>query len=111
MKNYITVRACLHRKFGTSGVKLGIKISRQDLDRYFDKSWKTILLSLSDGNKIEIDIIRNYLLTSKCSSRQILHREIGAWLKEEGLFPWEHGNPPKLKLTTEKEGEFELSVF
>ena len=78
-----------------SGAGYGFKISRADRDRYFKRTWKSVIVELPKENgSISVEVnIRKESFWNTCL--ELIHQEIGRWLLETGHAPWKRGNPPK----------------
>ncbi len=91
-----------------SGAGYGLKLSIEDRDAFFDKSWETVFLELPNkGEAIEINIAKPSFWNKTC--RELISQEIGLWLRSEGLAPWVKGKPPKFDLAPIGEGRFRLT--
>lgn len=78
----------------TSGVGYGFKVSLQDRDRFFKREWETVILELEGiPVPIEVNINKESFWGNTC--RELISKEIGRWLQQNGLAPWPKGNPPK----------------
>jgi hypothetical protein len=80
-----------------NGGGYGVKLNACDRDRYFQRDWKSVQLSL-DGTSdvIKVNVAKPSFWNNTC--RELISAEIGRWLICNGLVPWQKGNPPKLKL-------------
>jgi hypothetical protein len=88
-----------------SGAGYGLKISRQDRDRFFDRVWTHIVLDIPGEGSVEIGLSRSFWGT--CT--ELRSASIGRWLVAEGLAPWPTGNPPAVTMVPAGEGRFTLS--
>jgi hypothetical protein len=80
-----------------SGAGYGVKIEASDRDRFFQRNWKSIRLSLEGtSGVIEVNIAKPSFWGATC--RELISTDIGQWLILNGLAPWLKGNPPKLSL-------------
>jgi len=92
-----------------SGAGYGLKVSAEDRDRYFRRTWKfvTVEISASPGQKtIQINTDKPSFWDSTC--RELISKEIGIWLKSQNLAPWPKGSPPRLSLRPAGEARFVL---
>jgi hypothetical protein len=84
----------LHHRSGTG---YGLRVRPTDRDFYFERGWTTVFLLLPDATQeIEANIAKRAFWSGK--SAQLLHCEIGRWLRGHGLVPWPSGKPPKFEL-------------
>lgn len=78
-----------------SGSGYGFKVNRTDRDKYFKREWKTVLVELAGNtNLIKINIDKDGFWIGTC--RELICKDIGIWLRNNGLSPWPKGKPPKL---------------
>ena len=77
-----------------SGAGYGLKVSVEDRDRFFHRHWDTVLLELEGrGTPVAVNINKDSFWGPMC--RELISREIGRWLRENGYSPWPKGRPPK----------------
>jgi len=91
-----------------SGAGYGVKLNARDRDRFFQRDWKSIRLSLEGtSDVIEVNIAKSSFWGTTC--RELISAKIGRWLIRNGLAPWPKGNPPKLSLELIEGNQFLLS--
>ena len=91
-----------------SGAGYGVKLDASDRDRFFQRDWKRIRLSLEGtSGVIEVNIAKPSFWGTTC--RELISAEIGRWLIRNGLAPWPKGNPPRLTLEHIDSNQFLLS--
>ncbi|NOX20122.1 MAG: hypothetical protein GXO99_02510 [Nitrospirae bacterium] len=89
-----------------TGAGYGIRINKkEDRDRYFQKTWKEVIIILDD-KKIKINLSQSFW--KKC--KELRKKEIGRWMLEKGIAPWSKGNPPELELIPEEDNRFLLKL-
>lgn len=88
-----------------TGAGYGIRITRQDQERYFKKSWSSITIELENGDSVEIRLSDSFW--KRCS--ELRNAKIGKWMIYNRLAPWPKGSPPNLKLEPIAERKFRLS--
>ena len=86
----------------------GLKIAASDRDKYFDKSWKTVIIHLPNGEEVEVNTDKASFWNQSC--RELIDKKIGQWLIETGNAPWLKGRPPKFELIPQRERYFELRI-
>lgn len=91
-----------------TGAGYGVKINRQDRDSFFRKEWKSVVVLLPDGKQVEINIDKPSFWNDTC--RELISKEIGSWLRSEGLAPWPKGKPPRFELKEAGEAKFVLCM-
>lgn len=80
-----------------TGSEYGVKLSADDRDRQFQRDWETIELELEGyANVVKVNVAKPSFWNSNC--RELIHSEIGRWLIDNELEPWQMGQPPKLSL-------------
>jgi hypothetical protein len=83
-------------KHHPTGIGYGFKVSAADRDRYFNPAWQTVILELPSRSGpviVEANVGKESFWNSQC--RELISKEIGRWLIEEGCVLWPKGNPPK----------------
>ena len=92
-----------------NGAGYGLKVDALDRNRYFSRSWQTIILELpGQTDPIEINVAKASFWNNTC--RELISREIGKWLLDHGYAPWERGQPPKFHRDKVGERRFKLST-
>lgn len=90
-----------------SSTGYGVKISTTNREKFFDKSWKSVVVSISNPkNSIEIAIKDTFWTT--CS--ELRSERIGKYIIENRLGKWEKGKPNKLLLFPQNDNRFVLMV-
>jgi len=85
-------------KHNSPGVAYGLTVPAQDRDRYFSRSWRTIILELpttAGAIQVEINIAKGSFWGG---CRELIDKEIGEWLIQRGLVPWPKGRPPRFNV-------------
>ena len=103
------VTAWNNGKHHASGAGYGLKVQQaSDRDRYFRRKCSQVFVALprqTDPVKINID---KDSFWNGC--RELISRDIGKWLRDNGYAPWKSGHPPKFQLKKVGERNFELSA-
>ncbi|HEC35596.1 MAG TPA: hypothetical protein ENI39_03575 [Anaerolineae bacterium] len=85
----------------------GVKVSMSDRERFFSRQWSTVTLELEgSATEVEVNVGKKSFWNPRCG--ELIHREIGQWLRANGLAPWPYGKPPKLVLEPVKGARFRL---
>ncbi len=101
------VTAWNNGSYHKSGAGYGVKLDASDRDRFFQRSWKTIRLSLEGSSDvIEVNVAKSSFWGITC--RELISIDIGRWLIGNGLAPWPKGYPPKLILENVNSNNFLL---
>ena len=88
----------------SSGAGCGLKISREERDRFFDSGWKEISLQLPGQDSVAVPVSESFWK----SCTELHSASIGRWLIVNGLAPWLRGKPPVLILL--RTGDHTFSV-
>jgi len=91
--------------FSMSGAGYGIRISRQDRDKFFNRGWSKVVIEL-EGERELIEVRLSDSFWRGCS--ELRSAKIGRWMMKNGLAPWERGCPPKLELQQIGDNKFKL---
>lgn len=95
-------------KHQTSGTGYGIRLAAEERDRFFDRRDEFITMRIEGRpDSFRVNTKKKTFWNEKC--RELIHREIGVWLRNSGLAPWIRGAPPSLILRKLKDGTFRLS--
>ncbi|MGH2508830.1 MAG: hypothetical protein ACRDHZ_15695 [Ktedonobacteraceae bacterium] len=93
----------------SKGAGYGIKVSAEDRDANFNRSWKLIFVSLpGSSSEVAVNIDKPSFWGQTC--RELISRDIGAWLIANKYAPWVPGAPPKFRLYSKGDGYFRLEV-
>lgn len=91
-----------------NGSGYGIKLTLAERDSLLDSNWETVDLELPNSEVIKgVNCSKASMWHGSC--RELIHREIGLWMRNSNIAPWEKGSPPKLRLARQN-GRL-LSVF
>lgn len=92
-----------------SGAGYGFKIAKRDLDQHFRRSMQSVKLQLPTETGFctaEPNIDKDSFWSGTC--RELISKDIGKWLLENGYAPWPKGKPPKFIVRNIAEGIFRL---
>lgn len=99
------VKAWNNGKHCPSGGGYGVKINMHDRDKYFDKSWKIIFIKLPGiSQEVKINIEKVSFWEKSCG--ELINKEIGCWLINNGYVPWPFREPPEFSLTQLQRNHF-----
>ena len=73
-----------------SGAGYGIKVSPEDRDRYFLRSWTSVQLEVPGQGTPNVTLSDSFW--RRCS--ELRCAALGRWLRETGKAPWPKGHPP-----------------
>jgi len=90
-----------------TGAGYGIRITRRDRDKFFDKSWESVTLGLESDEVIEVKLSPSFW--EGCI--ELRSARIGKWMLDHGLAPWPRGQPPQFQLEPRGEKRFRLSTL
>jgi hypothetical protein len=80
----------------------GLKISAADRDRYFDRTWTSVMVDLGTNSTIEVPLSPSFWR----SCTELRSADIGKWLLETNAAPWIRSSPPGIVLTPSEENRF-----
>ncbi len=100
------VTAWNNGKHNKSGAGYGLKVSVQDRDANFSRAWDSVTIKLPDGTQVASNINKSSFWRDKC--RELINKEFGHWLIDNGYAPWQKGRPPKFELTRVSDNQFRL---
>ncbi len=90
-----------------TGAGYGFKLNAKDRDANFQRSWTTVLVSLPGSQReVEVNIAKASFWSTTC--RELISREFGRWLIDNGHAQWPSGAPPKFRLHPRGGNHFEL---
>ena len=81
-----------------------IRIKPKDRERYFNKSWKSIIIELENDETIEVRVSPSFW--EECI--ELRSAKIGRWLFKNGLATWPKQKVPHLDLQPSGERRFAL---
>ncbi len=97
---------------GPSGAGYGLKIGIADRDRFFDRSWQTVTLRLAEQGLpriVMVNCAKASFWNSTC--RELIGKEIGRWLIDNGFAPWPKGTPPKFLFSPVEARLFDVTAL
>ena len=75
----------------------GVKVQIIDRNRFFKKEWKSIILTFENSSvQARANVAKRSFWTPEC--RELIKKEIGDWLRINGLDSWLEEHPPRLWL-------------
>jgi len=90
-----------------TGSGYGLKLSIVDRDHYFKKSNKFAVLHLSgQTGTISVNTDKHSFWSPVC--RELISKDIGAWLITNNMGKWTKGKPPKITMIPLGNQEFRL---
>ncbi len=84
-----------------------MKLGQADRDLYLRREWSHIALHLPHLDE-PIAVVTGKASMWEGHCRELIHKEIGVWLKKAELFPWLKGKPPKIRLQHLGDTEFQV---
>lgn len=90
-----------------TGAGFGLKISEEDRDKFFSKSWEQAEIHLEGENDpVIVNISKKSFWNDTC--REIISKRIGLWFFRNGFAPWDKGKPPKIEIKSLGDGRFKV---
>ena len=90
----------------SAGAGYGIRITKEDRDKHFQKEWSSVSIYLDNGTVLDVTLTPSFW--KRC--HELRNSGIGQWLLDNELAPWPRGKPPKLKLQLTKKRIFRLDI-
>ena len=85
----------------------GFKIAIPDRDEYFSRQWERVYLHLPGGGEpFAVNVAKASFWNGTC--RELIHRNIRAWLVAGHYVPWPKGHPPKFELDPLHDNNFRI---
>ena len=106
MNESFRVTAWTNGSPSTTGSGFGLKLTVRDRDKYFKKSIKSVMLYLSGESEFITVNTDKPSFWNGC--RELISKDIGAWLIENNMDSWPKGHPPKFTLVVLTNNEFRL---
>jgi len=105
----IVVTAWNNGKHYSNGAGYGFRISETDRDRHVSPDWKELLIKLDgNGDFIKVNIDKKSFWYD---CKELIKKDIGAWLIANNKAPWQKGSPPKVMLTQIEDNRFKASLL
>ncbi|WP_292384383.1 hypothetical protein [Methanoculleus sp. UBA430] len=90
---------------GHTGAGYGIRISYDDRDRYFQRSWGSVEVVLDNGEVVDVSLSEKFWATCP----ELKSAVIGRWMLDLGVIPWAKGKPPEFDLEPIGDRRFRLA--
>ena len=90
-----------------TGAGYGVKIKREDRDKYFQRTWSSVIIELNDEEVVNVKLSNSFW--KNCT--ELRSAKIGKWMLDNGIAPWPKGRPPVLKLEPIDDRKFRLSFI
>jgi hypothetical protein len=92
-----------------SGAGYGIKLASMDRDRFLDRSWDIVGVDIPGfPDRTEVTCGKASMWNGTC--RELIHKNIGLWLRAAGAAPWPEGKPPKIRVRVLQDRALGLSL-
>jgi hypothetical protein len=90
------------------GEGYGLRVRTVDRNKFFERTWKYVLLELEGYWKvIKVKITPSFW--KKCS--ELRSPKIGLWLNKKGLGTWPKGKPPKFSMEPKSSKVFHVCLL
>jgi hypothetical protein len=93
----------------STGAGYGLKVTVADRDRHFKRTWRTVSIELPRGNGftvVDANVAKESFWGPKC--RELISRDIGRWMLDEGYAPWPDNMPPKFEVELSGDRRFRV---
>ena len=92
----------------STGAGYGFKLNAADRDANFERSWRTVFVSLPGSQReVEVNVAKPSFWSETC--RELISREFGRWLIDNGYAPRPSGAPPRFHLRPRGCNHFEFA--
>ncbi len=93
-----------------SGAGYGIKITMQDREQFFNRSWSTVILHLNGYSRpIEVNVAKLSFWNRDCG--ELIKKDIGIWLIQNNCAVGTLGWPYEVRMTVIGEREFKVELI
>lgn len=92
-----------------SGAGYGFKVPIPDRDRFFERRWRSVILELpavTGHTETEVNVAKASFWSDSC--HELISRDIGKWLRANGLATWRLSQPPKVRVELVGERRFRV---
>ncbi|NOT45407.1 MAG: hypothetical protein HOP14_12460 [Acidobacteria bacterium] len=92
-----------------SGAGYGFKLDGADRDLHFSPDWESVQIRLPEHDGYSVAVVnvdKKSFWGARC--REVISRDIGKWLNDQGHAPWPKGNPPRFEVRGRGEPVFEI---
>jgi hypothetical protein len=100
------VTAWKNGKHSSRNVAYGLSIPKDSRDRFFDRHWREVILTMPGGEEMTASLTPTFWTT--CN--ELRGAPIGRWLRSAQLAPWPKGTPPSLELTHQRDNRFTVRL-
>ena len=95
------------KAWNNGGDGFGLKLTEGDRDRFLRREWGNIVLHLPHADEpIVVNTNKASMWVGTC--RELIHKEIGTWLKTSRRYPWKKGQPPRVMMEHIGDREFKV---
>ena len=95
-----------------TGAGYGLKVSAEDRDQHFSKSWQSVYIELPTNCgtiTAEANIAKKTFWGPDC--REMIDGDIGRWLRGQGYAPWPKDTPPNFEVQPIASRRFRVVAF
>ena len=93
-----------------SGAGYGIKITMQDREQFFNRSWQSVMLHLNDYSiPIEVNVAKASFWNKTCG--ELIKKDIGIWLIQNDCALGTLGWPFEIKMTVIGVRRFKIEII
>jgi hypothetical protein len=94
----------------SSGAGYGIKITMQNREQFFNRSWSTVILHLNGYSRhIEANVDKLSFWKTDCG--ELIKKDIGIWLLQNNCAVGTLGWPFEVRMTIIGEREFKVELI
>ncbi len=89
-----------------TGAGYGLKIQKEDRDKFFQKNWKSINIIINSKQSVNVKISKSFWK----ESIELRSSAIGKWMIDNKFAPWSKGNPSKFNMLLIGNKQFQLQI-
>jgi hypothetical protein len=89
-----------------TGAGYGLRIAREDRDRYFNEAWGHAVFDLAGEAEATTRLSASFWR----SCTELRSAELGRWMRRHGIAPWPKGRPPQFEVRPVGGNRFTVAV-
>jgi hypothetical protein len=92
-----------------TGAGYGLRITENDRNVFFQRSWSSVIVDLPNGTTVNPNLSASFWKTGPRKCIELRNAQIGRWMIQNGLAPWQKNNPPIFNLIQLAGNRFRLT--
>ena len=99
--------ASLNGKSPDDPVGYGLRFTKADRDRYFDRAWEDVVLDFAGAPSATVHLTPSFW-QSQCELRSVV---VGRWLLDIEAAPWARSEAPRIIVTLIDDNRFSVRLL